>query len=74
MRPRGDAPLLQTKLLDSFLVKSWAKSLVHIFKEHIQGLCLSNSRLHVVPLDILHKMRVACQDGKVHDVVDAILD
>jgi hypothetical protein len=73
LRPWGDVPLLQTKPLDGLLIKGRTESFVHILEEHIQCLRLSDSRLHVVPLNILHKMRVACQDGKVHNMVDIIL-
>lgn len=53
-----DAPLLKTDLLDSFLVKRGTDTLVDIFEEHIQGLSLTDSGLHVVALDIFHEVAV----------------
>lgn len=71
---RRDAPLLQTDLLDCFLVECGTNALVDVLEEHIQGLSLADGGLHIVALDVLHEVAVQQDSLEIHQMNHVLLD
>lgn len=71
---RRDAPLLETDLLDCFLVECRTNALVDVLEEHVQGLSLADGGLHIVALDVLHEVAVQQDRLEIHQMNHVLLD